>query len=79
MAGKRAEWHRRQLAALLDRDGAECVWCRRELTPLDPDATLDHVVTRGRQGPNGALNTVAKLVRYERLVRSPVPATTHAA
>jgi 5-methylcytosine-specific restriction endonuclease McrA len=48
-----------RLASILARDGAECVWCRRELRLGDRDLTLEHVVPRLKGGPAWLENEVA--------------------
>jgi hypothetical protein len=50
----RAERARR----ILLRDGAECVWCRRELAPDNPHLSLEHVVPRLKGGPAWPENEV---------------------
>jgi hypothetical protein len=40
-----------RLAHILERDGHECVWCRRPLTAGDRDLSLDHLVPRLKGGP----------------------------
>jgi 5-methylcytosine-specific restriction endonuclease McrA len=55
-----------RLAAILERDGAECVWCRR---PVDTDlvrATTEHVVPRIKGGPSWIENEVAACARCNR-------------
>lgn len=47
-----------RLAAAHGRDGATCVWCRRELGGRVP-ATTDHVVPRVKGGPSWLENEVA--------------------
>jgi 5-methylcytosine-specific restriction endonuclease McrA len=48
-----------RLALILDRDGAECVWCRRPLELGHRDLTLEHVVPRLKGGPAWLENEVA--------------------
>jgi hypothetical protein len=50
----RAERARR----ILERDGAECVWCRRPLEPGDRLLSLEHVVPRLKGGPAWPENEV---------------------
>jgi 5-methylcytosine-specific restriction endonuclease McrA len=47
-----------RLAAILARDGAECVWCRRPLARHDRDLTFEHVIPRLKGGPAWAENEV---------------------
>jgi hypothetical protein len=47
-----------RLAAILERDGGECVWCRRPLAPGQRDLTFEHVVPRLKGGPAWADNEV---------------------
>lgn len=48
----------RRLEAILERDGGECVWCRRALWTGDRDLTFEHVVPRLKGGPAWAENEV---------------------
>ncbi len=36
---------------IMERDGSECVWCRRALEPGDRQASTEHVVPRLKGGP----------------------------
>lgn len=55
----RRELNRRQrLARIMERDGARCVWCSRELSGL-VEATTEHVVPRIKGGPSWIENEVA--------------------
>ena len=47
-----------RLQAALDRDGATCIWCGRQLGALVP-ATTEHVVPRVKGGPSWSENEVA--------------------
>ena len=47
-----------RLQAILARDGAACVWCRRPLAPGDRELTFEHVVPRLKGGPAWAENEV---------------------
>jgi hypothetical protein len=40
-----------RLRRAMDRDGHECVWCRRPLSPGHRDASLEHLVPRLKGGP----------------------------
>ena len=48
-----------RLLRILERDGQECVWCRRPLGPGHHDASLEHVVPRLKGGPAWPENEVA--------------------
>jgi hypothetical protein len=48
-----------RLLRILERDGARCVWCRRELAPGHRDLSLEHVVPRLKGGPAWPENEVA--------------------
>ena len=50
---------RERMALILDRDGAECVWCRRELEVGLVDATTEHLVPRIKGGPSWVENELA--------------------
>lgn len=50
---------RDRMAIILDRDGAECVWCRRPLEVGLVAATTDHLVPRIKGGPSWLENEVA--------------------
>jgi len=43
---------------ILERDGGECVWCRRPLEPSHPHLSLEHVVPRLKGGPAWPENEV---------------------
>jgi len=47
-----------RLAAILERDGGACVWCRRALDPGSRDLTFEHVIPRLKGGPAWAENEV---------------------
>jgi hypothetical protein len=40
-----------RLARILERDGSECVWCRRPLAVGDRNLSLEHLVPRLKGGP----------------------------
>ena len=40
-----------RLRVILERDGGECVWCRRPLAVGDGFASIEHVVPRLKGGP----------------------------
>jgi HNH endonuclease len=48
-----------RLRLILERDGAECVWCRLPLAPGHRLLSLDHVVPRLKGGPAWIENEVA--------------------
>jgi hypothetical protein len=50
---------RARMAVILERDGAECVWCRRPLEVGLVGATTEHVVPRIKGGPSWIENEVA--------------------
>ncbi|HEY2636971.1 MAG TPA: hypothetical protein VGI54_06250, partial [Solirubrobacteraceae bacterium] len=47
-----------RLRRAMERDGHECVWCRRPLAPGARDASLEHVVPRLKGGPAWPENEV---------------------
>ena len=49
---------RDRLHAILERDGAECVWCRQPLSPGHPHLSTEHVIPRLKGGPAWAENEV---------------------
>ena len=51
-----------RLAAILERDGARCVWCGRAFTELI-HPTTDHLVPRVKGGPSWLENEVAACAR----------------
>jgi len=48
-----------RLARILERDGSECVWCRRPLAAGDAVSSLEHVIPRLKGGPAWPENEVA--------------------
>jgi HNH endonuclease len=48
-----------RLLRILERDGGECVWCRRPLAPGDRDLSLDHLIPRLKGGPAWPENELA--------------------
>lgn len=55
----RRELNRRQrLERIMERDGAQCVWCGRDLGGL-VEATTEHMVPRIKGGPSWIENEVA--------------------
>jgi hypothetical protein len=57
---------RDRMAVILERDGAECVWCRRPLERGLVLATTEHVVPRIKGGPSWLENEVAACRRCNR-------------
>ena len=47
-----------RLRRILERDGAECVWCRRPLAPESRATSLEHVIPRLKGGPAWPENEV---------------------
>jgi 5-methylcytosine-specific restriction endonuclease McrA len=54
---------RERMAAILERDGAHCVWCRRPLEVGLVDATTEHLVPRIKGGPSWIENELAACTR----------------
>ena len=50
---------RERMALILERDGAECVWCRRALEVGLVGATTEHLVPRIKGGPSWIENELA--------------------
>ncbi len=50
---------RERLAVILERDGGDCVWCRRPLEVGLVRATTEHLVPRVKGGPSWLENEVA--------------------
>ncbi|HEX8101511.1 MAG TPA: HNH endonuclease [Solirubrobacteraceae bacterium] len=48
-----------RLLRILERDGAQCVWCRRALPPGHRDLSVEHVIPRLKGGPAWPENEVA--------------------
>jgi hypothetical protein len=48
-----------RIRRILERDGHECVWCRRPLDPGGRDLTFEHVIPRLKGGPAWIENEVA--------------------
>jgi hypothetical protein len=57
---------RERLAAILERDGAHCVWCRRAIDTDLVRATTEHVIPRLKGGPSWIENEVAACARCNR-------------
>ncbi len=47
-----------RLERIVERDGGDCVWCRRELWPGHRDFSVEHVIPRLKGGPAWAENEV---------------------
>lgn len=50
---------RERMEAILERDGAECVWCRRPIDVGLVEATTEHLVPRIKGGPSWLENELA--------------------
>jgi hypothetical protein len=48
-----------RLQRILERDGGECVWCRRPLAPNDRNLSLEHLIPRLKGGPAWPENELA--------------------
>ena len=48
-----------RLRRILERDGGECVWCRRPLGPDDRNLSLEHLIPRLKGGPAWLENELA--------------------
>jgi hypothetical protein len=48
---------------ILERDGAECVWCRRPIDVRLVEATTEHLVPRIKGGPSMIENEIAACKR----------------
>jgi 5-methylcytosine-specific restriction endonuclease McrA len=55
-AWSRSDNLRADLESLIARDGDRCAWCGCRLSATDRDATLDHVITRAKRGPDALDN-----------------------
>lgn len=47
------------MALILERDGSECVWCRRSIDVRLVEATTEHLVPRIKGGPSIIENEIA--------------------
>ena len=68
-----------RLALILERDGAECVWCRRPLAAGDRDLSLDHLIPRLKGGPAWLENELAACRQCNRARGHTAPVTWLAA
>ncbi|MDJ0767620.1 MAG: HNH endonuclease [Ilumatobacter sp.] len=59
MRSRRQLNRRERMAIILERDGAECVWCRRPLEVGLVAATTEHLVPRIKGGPSWVENELA--------------------
>lgn len=60
MSDTRRDLNRRErMARILERDGADCVWCRRPIDVKLVEATTEHLVPRIKGGPSVIENEVA--------------------
>jgi hypothetical protein len=57
--GNRELNRRERMEVILQRDGASCVWCRRELEVGLVEATTEHLVPRIKGGPSVIENEIA--------------------
>ena len=48
-----------RLRRIVERDGAECVWCRRRFEPGRTEPSVEHVIPRLKGGPAWLENEVA--------------------
>lgn len=55
-----------RLRVILERDGTQCVWCRRDIATARVRATTEHVVPRIKGGPSWIENEVAACARCNR-------------
>ena len=65
---------RDRLAEILERDGACCVWCGRDVGTDLVRATTEHVVPRVKGGPSWLENEVAACARCNRQRGNRTPA-----
>lgn len=49
---------RRKIALVIERDGDRCVWCGRQLSYCDPQASLDHLLPDSEGGSANLANLV---------------------
>lgn len=54
---------RSRLALIVQRDGGQCVWCRRDIDTDLVAATTEHLVPRVKGGPSWMENEVAACQR----------------
>ena len=60
MSDTRRDLNRRErMALILERDGADCVWCRRPIDVKLVEATTEHLVPRIKGGPSVIETAVA--------------------
>lgn len=57
---------RDRLRLVLERDGAHCVWCRRDIDTDRVRATTEHLVPRIKGGPSWMENELAACARCNR-------------
>jgi 5-methylcytosine-specific restriction endonuclease McrA len=55
-----------RMRLILERDGARCVWCRREIDTDKVLATTEHLVPRIKGGPSWFENEMAACARCNR-------------
>lgn len=59
MASSRDPGRAARLQLILERDGAQCVWCRRAIDTDRVRATTEHLVPRIKGGPSWIENELA--------------------
>lgn len=59
MAPRSNPARRERMRLVLERDGAECIWCRRSIDVGLVEATTEHLVPRIKGGPSILENEVA--------------------
>ena len=52
-----------RLRRIVERDGPECVWCRRPFEPGRAEPSLEHLIPRLKGGPAWPENEVAARLR----------------
>lgn len=65
-AGERNLSRAARMRLILERDGARCVWCRREIDTARVSATTEHLVPRIKGGPSWFENEMAACARCNR-------------
>lgn len=65
-AGERNLSRAARMRLILERDGARCVWCRREIDTERVSATTEHLVPRIKGGPSWFENEMAACARCNR-------------
>lgn len=65
-AGERNLSRAARMRLILERDGARCVWCRREIDTARVSTTTEHLVPRIKGGPSWFENEMAACARCNR-------------